>query len=201
MLNQNILVVVPVLSLIGSGTYIYAVLKGKAKPNRVTWILWALAPLIAFAAQIHAGVSLLQSLLTFMAGFGPLLILVASFISHRAVWKLTKFDFVCGGLSLLGLVLWMITREGNVAILFSILADGLAGLPTLVKSYREPESESSFVFSMAIISSSLTLLTLDKFTFTNAAFTTYILSICVVLVLLIRFKLGRRINALFAAAP
>ena len=141
MLDPKILVIVPVLSLIGSGSYIYAVLKGKAKPNRVTWMLWAVAPLIAFAAQVQAGVSVLQSLLTFMVGFGPLLVVIASYISHQAVWKLTRFDYVCGGLSLLGLVLWFITRENNVAIFFSIMADALAALPTLVKSYNEPDSE------------------------------------------------------------
>lgn len=195
MLDPKILVIVPILSLIGSGSYIYAVLKGKAQPNRVTWLLWAIAPLIAFAAQVQAGVSILQSLLTFMVGFGPLLVVIASFFSKGAVWKLTTFDFVCGGLSLLGLLLWFITRENNIAIFFSIMADALAALPTLVKSYKEPETEDSLVFMLGATSAGLTMLTFDTWTFTNAAFTTYIFGICIVLVLLIRFKLGRRIDA------
>lgn len=195
MIDTKILLVVPVLSLIGSGSYVRDVLRGRAKPNRVTWVLWALAPLIAFAAEIHAGVGL-QSLLTFMAGFGPLLVVIASYVSRKAVWKLTKFDFVCGGLSLLGLVLWLLTRHGDIAIIFAIMADALAALPTLAKSYREPESETSFVFMMAIISSGLTLLTVQDWTIANAAFATYILLICVVFVLLIRFRLGRVLSRL-----
>lgn len=196
MLDPKILVIVPVLSMIGSGSYIYAVLKGRAQPNRVTWILWAIAPLIAFAAQIQGGVGLLQSLLTFMVGFGPLLVVIASFFSHGAVWKLTTFDFVCGGLSVLGLLLWFVTRENNIAIFFAIMADGLAALPTLVKSYKEPESEDATVFILGATSAGLTMLTFDEWTFTNAAFTAYIFGICIVLVLLIRFKLGKRIEAL-----
>lgn len=196
MLDPKILIIVPVLSLIGSGSYIYAVLKGRAKPNRVTWVLWAIAPLIAFAAQVQAGVSILQSLLTFMVGFGPLLVVIASFISHQAVWNLTKFDYVCGALSLLGLFLWFLTRENNVAIFFSIMADALAALPTLVKSYKDPESEDSLVFTLGATSAGLTMLTFDTWTFTNAAFTMYIFGICVVLVLLIRFKLGKRIDVI-----
>jgi len=51
------------------------------------------------------------------------------------------FDLICGILSLVGLVLWMITKVGNVAIFFSIVADGLAAVPTLVKAYKYPDTE------------------------------------------------------------
>jgi len=194
MLNSNVLWAIPVLSLIGSGRYVFQVLKGKTKPNRVTWILWALAPLIAFAAEIHEGVGL-QSVVTFMAGFSPLLIVIASFISARAVWKLTGFDIVCGALSLLGLILWLLTRHSDIAIAFSIAADGLAGLPTLVKSYKEPETESYLVFLLASVSSALTLLTIDHWTFANYGFPLYLLVICIALVTLIKFRIGPRLSA------
>jgi hypothetical protein len=194
MIDSKVLWLVPILSLIGSGNYSYAVLRGRAKPNRVTWVLWALAPLIAFAAEIHAGVGL-QSLLTFMSGFGPLLVVVASFFSHKAVWKLTKFDYVCGGLSILGLALWLITRHGDIAIIFAIMADGLAGLPTIAKSFTNPDSESPLVFMLGAVCGALTLLTVKDWTIANAAFATYIMLVCIVLVLLVRFRLGLRVLA------
>ena len=192
MIDSRILLIVPVLSLIGSGRYVWHVLQGKAKPNRVTWFLWALAPMIAFAAELKEGVDILQTLVTFMAGFGPLLILIASFIGRKAAWKITRFDITCGVLSLCGLALWMITRHGNVAIIFSIVADGLAALPTIVKAYKDPESESYFVFALGATSSLLTLLTVKEWTLANVGFPIYLCSVCIVLVLLIRFKLGTR---------
>jgi hypothetical protein len=195
MLDTKILWLVPGISLLGSIGYIYDVLKGRAKPNRVTWVLWALAPLVAFAAEIHAGIGL-QSLAVFMAGFGPLLIVIASYVSRKAVWKLTPFDFVCGGLSLLGLILWLWTRHGDVAIIFAIAADALAAAPTLIKSYKNPESETSFVFAMGAVSSGLTLLTIDSWTVANAAFAAYLFAICVVFILLIKFKLGRYLSTI-----
>ncbi|HEY6396548.1 MAG TPA: hypothetical protein VIX82_03735 [Solirubrobacteraceae bacterium] len=50
-------------------------------------MLWTLTPLIAFAAERaqHVG---LEALLTFAVGFGPLLVVVASFVDPRAYWKL-----------------------------------------------------------------------------------------------------------------
>jgi hypothetical protein len=191
MLDSRFVLLGAAINLLGSSRYVIDTLRGKAKPNRVSWILWALAPLIAFAAEIHQGVGL-QSLMTFMVGFGPLMVVIASFVNRKAVWKLTAFDLICGALSLVGLTLWLITRHGNIAILFSIIADTLASIPTVVKSYREPETESHYVFRNGALSAAITILTIKNWTFANYGFPAYILSICLLLYILIRFKLGEK---------
>jgi hypothetical protein len=193
MLDPKFVVLGSILNLIGTAGYVIDTLKGKVKPNRVSFLLWALAPLIAFSAQINQGVGL-QSLMTFMVGFGPLLVLLASFVNKKSVWQLTRFDFFCGGLSLLGLALWMITREGNLAIAFGISADALAAVPTVVKSYKEPESENGRMFLYSAISALITLLTVDVWNFANYAFPLYILTICLLIFSLVEFKLGKKIS-------
>ena len=156
MLNPNFVILGALISFVGGLDYVINTLKGKTKPNRITWLMWTLAPMIAFAAEIQQGVGL-RSLMTFMVGFNPLLVLGASFVNTKATWKLTKFDFACGALSLLGLLLWLASGRGNIAILFSIVADGLAALPTIVKSYSHPGSESWLVFLGGGISAGITL--------------------------------------------
>lgn len=194
MLDERILIIVPVLSLIGVSRYIYQILKGRARPNRVSFFLWGLAPIIAFAAQIEAGVGI-QSVQTLMAGLCPLLIFAASFVNRRSINKLTTLDVVCGALSVLGLILWIITKEGVLAIFFSILADALAGVPTVVKSWRDPESESYLLYLFGSISATLTLLTIDNWVFEEYAFSLYLLLICLLLVVLVKFRLGTRLGA------
>jgi hypothetical protein len=185
-----------ILSLSGSLNYAINTLKGKTKPNRVTWFLWALAPLIAFAAQISQGVGLV-SLMTFMVGFGPLLIFIASFFNKNSAWKLTKFDIVCGSLSLLGLVIWFFTREANYAIAIAIIADLLAALPTIVKSYKYPETESHLVFLFASINALIALLVIENWGFEYYAFPLYILLLCLPLFFMIKFKLGPKISSIY----
>ncbi|MEK7060948.1 MAG: hypothetical protein AAB931_00325, partial [Patescibacteria group bacterium] len=121
MINENFAYLGIIIVSLGGLTYFYKTLKGEVQPNRITWILWALAPLIAFAAQIKQGVGI-QSWITFVYGFVPLLVLLASFINKKSYWKITKLDLVFGFLSLVGLILWQITGVGNVAIAFSIMA-------------------------------------------------------------------------------
>jgi hypothetical protein len=94
--------------------------------------------LVAFWATLQQGIGV-QSSLTFMVGFNPLLIFLASFVNKKAYWKITKLDLTCGVLAIVGLVLWKIMDIPDLAIFFGILADAIAAIPTAIKSFKEPK--------------------------------------------------------------
>lgn len=170
--------------------YIVATLKGKTKPNRVTWLIWALAPLIAFAGQIDEGVGV-QSLMVLATGLIPLIIFAASFVNPQAVWKLGRIDYACGALSVTALIAWAITQEGTTAIFFALAADMLAGVLTLKKAYQHPSTERPLAFAGGFTAGTLTLLTLDQFTFENASFPLWVAFVSGTIVLLTVFPRGR----------
>src|SRR3569833_2281929 len=130
MISDKFVLLGALVQIWGCANYTLDTLRGTTKPNRVTWFLWALAPMIAFSAELDKGVGL-RSLLTFSVGFGPMIVLAASFYNKKSYWQLKKTDYFCGVMALVGLALWFVFREANIAIVFSILADGLAALPTL----------------------------------------------------------------------
>jgi hypothetical protein len=181
---------------IGGLSYIIDTIKGKIQPNRVSWLIWCLAPFIAFIAEIQQGVGI-QSLATFIVGFIPFLIFIASFINKKAYWKLNRLDLVCGLLSLIGLCLWMITQVGNIAIFFCILSDGLAAVPTIYKSYDHPESENDLIYFSTFANAGIALLTIKQWNFQTYAFPTYLFIVFIFLFILIRFKLGKVITKTF----
>lgn len=146
-----------------------------------------------FFAEIKQGVGI-QALMTFIVGFLPLTIFIASFVNKKAVWALTGFDFLCGALSIVGLVLWYITKSGNIAIIFSILADGLAAIPTVVKSFNFPETESTWPYLASTISAILILLSIKVWNVANVGFPLYIVLITLVIFSLVQFKLGKQIR-------
>ena len=193
MIDERFIILGAVLSFIGHISYITDTVSGKAKPNRITWFLWALIPMIAFSAEINEGVGL-ASLMTFMVGFGPLLIFGASFINKKSYWEIKPLDIFCGILSLFGVLLWMITKSGNLAILFSILADGSAAVPTVIKAYHFPETENYMVFFLSGINALITLLAISGWNFAYFAFPIYIFLICLTMVLLVRFRIGNSIQ-------
>lgn len=191
MISDKFVIIGVLLNLWGCTIYARNTIKGKTKPNRITWSLWSLAPLIAFAAEINKGVGLI-SLMTLSIGLGPLIVLFASFASKKAYWRLHQTDYLCGLLSILGLALWIIYRDANIAIVFSIAADIFAAAPTLIKSYRHPETESVEAYWPTILNAGITLLAINSWTVANYGFPIYTFIINIIFVAFIQFKLGLR---------
>ncbi len=190
MISENFVIVAIIINALGSLSYVIDTVKGKIKPNKVSFLLFGLAPFITFAAQTKQGVGI-QSLLALTTGFFASATFVASFFNKKSYWKITLFDIICGGLSILGLILWYLTRIGNMAIVFSIFADVLAALPVVVKSYNYPETESAYPWLLVSISGMLTLLTIKSWTFASYAFPLYGFLINLIIFTLVKFKLGR----------
>src|SRR5918992_5507873 len=191
MLNENFVYIGAALSFLGALSYLIDTLKGNVKPNKVTWFVWALAPLIAFWATVQQDVGV-QSLLTFIVGFNPLLIFLASFVNKKAYWKITKLDLTCGALAIVGLVLWKITDIPDLAIFFGILADAIAAIPTAIKSFQEPETENPNLFLGSGIAALITLLTIKAWNFEQFAFPAYIFVGGAILFVLVQFRLGKK---------
>jgi hypothetical protein len=178
------------VSAVAQIAYVRATLRGETQPNRVSFLLWALAPMLAFAVEIDEGVGL-RSLSTFMFGFGPLLILVASFRRGAGAWTLGRLDYTCGAISLAGTAAWLIAQQGTVAILAAVAADALAGVPTFVKSWRAPETERWPLYAGATFNGVIALLTVDEFTTADVAFPLYIVLFGTVLTWIVA---GRRVS-------
>lgn len=191
MLNENFVILGVVLQLFGSWSYLVDTIKGRVKPNKISWFLWTLAPLIAFFAEVRQGVGI-QALVTFSVGFVPLVIFIASFVNKESTWEISKLDIVCGVLSIIGLIVWLVTQVGNVAIFFSILADGLAAVPTIIKSYKYPETENATIFIFGVVNALLGVLTITQWNFQHWGFPVYLLFVNSIIAFLIASKVGAR---------
>jgi hypothetical protein len=192
MIDEKFIIIGLALQLWGILVYTRDTLRGKTKPNRVSWFFWFLAPAIAFVAEIDKGVGLL-ALMTFSVGFGPLIVLAASFVNKKSYWHLHWSDYLCGLFALLGILLWLIYRDSNFAIVLSIVADIFAALPTLIKSFKYPETESWEAYWPTVINALIALLVIQTWSVAHYGFPIYIFIINIIFVLLIRFKLGLRI--------
>ncbi|MNT52511.1 hypothetical protein D3C72_1895390 [compost metagenome] len=149
--------------------------------------MWSIAPLIATFAAISKGVTL-AVIPVFMSGFGPLLVLIVSFFKKEAYWKISKIDILCGATSIFALVLWYITKNPDIAIIFSIVSDLFAAIPTVIKSWKYPETESSEAFIGGLLSAFTSYLAATKLDFASLAFSTYLIIINIILIILIEKK-------------
>ncbi len=158
---------------LGGLYYLGETLRGRAQPNRVTWLLWGVFPLIIFAAQRAQGVGEV-SWVSFAAGFTPLLVVAASFLNRNAYWKSEPRDYALMAAALLGILLWALTRNPNLALLLALLADLLASLPTLIKSHRHPHSESWIAYAVSAFGFGISLLSIRIHNLETTAFAAYV---------------------------
>ena len=173
---QYIVIIGAAAQLAGTFFYIKEMFAGRAKPNRITWFLWSVAPLIASAAAFSEGVRW-AVLPVLMSGFGPLLILIASFFGKKSYWRLEPFDYFCGGCSILAIFLWRITGEPNLAIGLAIVGDAFAAAPTIIKSWRQPETESSIAYLTGLISAFSSFFAVTAINFSELAFPIYLIAL------------------------
>ena len=78
------------------------------------------------------------------------------------------------GAAIAGIVLWALTDNPNLAIVFSLVADVFAGLPTFIKAYRYPETESSVAYAISTFGFGLSILAIQTYTFETYAFVIYL---------------------------
>ncbi|MFA5715500.1 MAG: hypothetical protein WC998_07160 [Candidatus Paceibacterota bacterium] len=164
------------ISFSGTIFYIKETLSGDTKPNKVTWLMWSMAPIIATFAAVSDGVGW-SVLPVFMAGFGPLLVFISSFVNKNSYWKLEIFDYVCCFLSALALVFWFITKEPAITIIFAIASDGFAAVPTLIKSWKSPKTETGYAYIAGILAALTSFVAITTWNFSSYAFPLYLIFI------------------------
>jgi hypothetical protein len=143
--------------------------------------MWSVAPLIATAAAVTNGVGW-AVIPVFMSGLSPFLIFVASFLSKKAYWKPSTFDYICGIMSVLALLLWFLTHDPNLAITLAIVSDAFAAVPTVTKAWRNPKTESAWPFIIGTFTPLTSFLAATVWTFSELAFPVYLVMVNVVFV-------------------
>lgn len=173
-MNIIFIVLSSILTLASALPYIRDTIKGQTKPRIVSWITWSLLTGIS-AAAAFTDHQLATGILLSLATVETLAIALLG-------WKhgdraLARFDIVCLGGVLVGLVLWLIFSSPKIAIVASIAIDLVGALPTLKHAWQKPHEETWLAFFLAAVGAAFTLLATSKWTVTALAYPLYILVI------------------------
>jgi len=155
--------------------YIWTMLKGKTRPNAVSWALWTLIQTIAIFAQISAGASWSLVLLITMT-MGTALTLTLALVGY-GYKEYGWIDLVCLVVALGAIAVWQITNEPLLAIVFAIFADFIAAIPTIYKIIKKPFSENLFSWNLIIIATMFSIFSSAIFNLENLLFQGYLFTL------------------------
>lgn len=164
----------PAIAAVNFAYYMRSVIKGNAKPNFHTWLIWGMVMGIAGVAQMDAG-----------AGAGAWMTLVGSALSFvRAGAAVvvgspahtTKSDQVCLLACMMAIVVWRLSGSSLAAIVIVTLIDLAAFYPAARQAWRKPWHEDAGTYALFAVQFSLGILALTTYSIVTVL---YPLAICV----------------------
>jgi hypothetical protein len=174
-----------IISLVGFVPYILTILQGKTRPNRVTWWIWTVIGGMLCASYYSAGARYtLWVPISYV--IGPLTIAVLSIKYGEGGWN--KFDRLCLYGASVSLVLWWLLGSPLIALMINILIDLFGALPTIRKSYYEPETEDRLSWSLFLTGNSINLSAIQNWSLATSIYPLYLLSISAIIMTLINYR-------------
>jgi hypothetical protein len=135
-----------VFSAISYPPYIIAILKGEAKPERASWLIWSVLTAMGFFTQLAVGAT--HSLwLPGIQGIGVIVVLILSI--RYGFGGLLKRDVITLIAAAVTLFIWYVTDNAVLAVYLTVLINAMGAWLTIVKAYEHPESETLITWALS----------------------------------------------------
>jgi len=127
--------------------YIRDIFIGETKPERISWLIWAILGTISLFSQLAKGGSY-SLIMTGAQAIGDLLIFILA-IKYGLGGFIRRDIIALIGVAT-GLFLWYLTKEAAIALFVVIFIDAIGAILTVIKSYDRPATEtvSSWLFTL-----------------------------------------------------
>lgn len=180
-----------VLSFLPCPLYLYDMWKKGVKPDRVTW--WVLSFTTLMIAVTYHAVGAGETI-WFPIGYtiSFLTIAILSVPYGEGPLKLHTLDRVCLMGACIAALVWVFLDAPVIALFVAILTEFIGLVPTAVKAYKRPKSESASAWVLTTIASFLNLFALESWAFVLAFYPVYVfLTNAPITYFIVRPRIGR----------
>ena len=154
MTKEILVVIASLLAVVGNIPYLFDVVKGRVKPHPYTWLVWTIVSCVVFFGQVAKGAGI-GAIPTAVAEVFTLLIFIFSLkYGFKNPPRIDKFFLA---LAIAGIIPWILTKDPTISVIIVVSIDLLAYIPTLRKTFKNPKSETPFLYSTNILRQALTL--------------------------------------------
>lgn len=182
-----------VIALLAFVPYFISTLQGKNRPNRATWFIWLIVGIILFASYRTAGAQ--DTLWVALANVIIIACIVMLSIKYGE-GGFCLFDLVCLTGAALGLLLWWYFASPLPALYLCIGIDFIGAIPTIKKSYLEPQGENHLTWILFCIANTLNLIAVQPWNLAMAAYPIYLFLISTGIVVILSIRLKSKNNSI-----
>lgn len=159
-----------IIGLAGFVPYIFGILNRRTIPHKVSWLVWSALGILT-AASYYASGARESALLPVANAFAHVVVAGLSLKYGTGGWSRTDKMSIIG--AVLGLVLWAFTNEPFAALLVTIIVEAIGAVPTVLKTFHNPQSEDRLAWSLFLVANFLNLLAVGSWTLSIASYPVY----------------------------
>jgi hypothetical protein len=172
MIFKDILVILScLLTITAVIPYLVEVVSKKTKPRIVSWLVWTIITSIAAVAALidHQWST---AILLFSAAIETMAVVLLGW--ENGDKKIDRLDIICFIGAMIGIILWVVFNSPAIAVIATIIADLIGGIPTLVHSWKSPNEETWITYALSLLGATCTLLVLSSWVITSFAYPLYL---------------------------
>ncbi len=157
-------IIASILAVIGNVSYLKDVLKGTVKPHPYTWFIWSIVSMTTFFGGLVKGAGIGALPTGIAEGFTIIIFLFSlKYLFQGKAGHIRAIDNYFLAIALLGLIPWQITKDPTISVIIVVAIDLVAFIPTLRKTWANPETERPLLYGMNVGRHVLTLFSLGAY--------------------------------------
>lgn len=146
------------LQALGFALIAVAVLRGRVRPNRYSWLIWSVVAALAAASSWQAGATWPLAGAA-MNALGCIAILVLAL--RRGRHARNRTDTTCLTVAAVRVALWLLTDQPVIGLLFFLLADASGAVPTIRGVAADPSAECVVGWSILALAGAAAVLSVE----------------------------------------
>jgi len=179
-------IIAGVIAFLAYVVYVISILRGKTKPNRATWWIWAFMGLVV-GLSYHSSGAVNTIWVPYVEFLGPFSIAILS-IKYGEGGIDNKTDILCFLGAFVSVLLWVIFNNPLIALIMNLVIDSFAIIPTIKKSYLRPEGEDFWAWFGTGLADSLNMFAVERFTFAVLVYPIYMLVSDLIIIVILLFR-------------
>lgn len=181
-IHEIIGIIAGILAISGYVPYIISILKGKTRPDRATWFIWSIVGgLLAFSYLATGDPKAIWLPLGYF--LGPFITFLLSIPYGYSKWS--RLDTICVIVTIFSIIPWILSKNAELTLIINVILDATGAIPTLIKTYHEPETEDLTAWVTFAIANTLQLFAITEWMDISVIYPIYLFFLAAGMVILI----------------
>ncbi len=187
-MKETLAIVAALMAVVGNVPYVKDVLDKKVQPHAYTWFVWSVVSGIIFFGQLAKGAGV-GAIPTFASEIFTFIIFLLSL--RYGFKKITFTDTFFLFLALVGIGLWVATKDPTISVIIAVAIDLIAFVPTILKTWTYPRTETPVLYGMNVLRHALALFSLQAYNIATTLHSIAMITTNSLMTLIMLFRKGK----------